>query len=188
MNSNETSEGLTTVIGRFFSGPNGETSSVPAAETSQQLLDPYMTYHKGDLFTSGERVIAHGCNCVGVMGKGVAKIVATKFPLVKKKYKTAVNAGVFNLGYAQFVLDEENDICVYNLATQKQPGANASKWGVFLAFANMFEHAAANNITRIAIPKIGTGIGGMQWDDVLDAIDMARLGGRYPITIAVYEL
>lgn len=140
------------------------------------------------MFASNERVIAHGCNCVGVMGAGFAKLVAQRHPIVKKKYLLAIKAGVFNLGYAQFVLDEENDRCFYNLGTQKQPGANGSLWGVFLSFANMFEHAAANNITRIAIPKIGTGIAELEWSDVVKMIDLARDGSKYPIHVAVYEL
>jgi O-acetyl-ADP-ribose deacetylase (regulator of RNase III) len=123
------------------------------------------------------------------MGLGVAKEVATRYPTVKKKYKAACNAGVFNLGYAQFVLDEENDQAVYNLATQKQAGPNGSRWGVFLAFANMFEHAAANNIVRIAIPRIGCGIAKLDWnEDVLPMIELARDGSKYPIHIAVYDL
>lgn len=170
---------------RFFTGPNAEPSGEQEIAKS---VNPLISYQKGDLFASGERVIAHGCNCMGVMGAGVAKVVATKYPLAKRKYKAAVSAGVFNLGYAQFVLDEENDICIYNLATQKQPGKNATKWGVYLAFSNMYEHAAANNVTRIAIPKIGSGIGGMDWDDVVEMINLAWLGSKYEIQIVVYEL
>lgn len=152
-----------------------------------ELNDNLLSYHQGNLFISDERVIAHGCNCIGVMGAGFAKGVADLYPIVKKRYQTAVKAGVFNLGYAQFVLDEANDRCFYNLATQKQPGANGSLWGVFLAFSNMFEHAAANNITRIAMPKIGTGIAKLQWDDVLEKINLAREVTKYPIHLAVYE-
>ena len=150
--------------------------------------DLLTSYHHGDIFASGERVIAHGCNCVGVMGKGFAKEIATRHPVAKRKYLLAVKAGVFNLGYAQYVVDDKSDMCIYNLATQKQPGANGSLWGVFLAFSNLFEHAAANNISRIALPKIGTGIAGLAWGDVLDKIDLARMGSRYPIHLAVYEL
>lgn len=154
-----------------------------------QVDEAFISYHRGDLFASDERVIAHGCNCQGVMGAGVALIVAQRYPIVKKKYKAAVNAGVFNLGYAQFVLDEENDRGVYNLATQKQAGPNGSRWGVFIAFANMFEHAAANNIVRIGMPRIGCGIAKLDWDnDVLPMIELARDGSKYPIHLAVYDL
>jgi len=185
MNLNETDEGLKAVTSRFFTGVSAEESNERVAAKSG---NPLISYQQGDLFSSGERVIAHGCNCVGVMGKGVAKLVATKYPLAKKKYQAAIKAKVFNLGYAQFVLDEENDICIYNLGTQKQPGPDATKWGIFLAFCNMYEHAHANNITRIAIPKIGSGIGGLDWDDVLEMINLAWLGSKYDIQIVVYEL
>jgi len=144
---------------------------------------------KGDLFNSGERVIAHGCNCVGVMGAGVAKIVKANHPIVFEKYQRAIDAKVFNLGYAQFVVDQENDMCVYNLATQRQPGADGSTWGIYLAFCNMFEHAASNNITRIAIPKLGSGIARLDWEkQVVPQILAAKRDTRTTVEVVVYEL
>ena len=144
---------------------------------------------KGDLFKSGERIIAHGCNCVGLMGAGVAAIVRNQHPVAYKRYLAAINAGVFNIGYAQFVLDEDNDRCIYNLATQHQPGKNATEWGVYLSFCNMLEHAKANHVTRIALPKIGSGIGGLDWDkQVIPSILAAKRDTRTTVELVVYEL
>ena len=92
------------------------------------------------------------------MGAGIARKIATDYPIVLEKNKKAVAAGVFVPGYAQFVIDDEHDICVYNLATQKQPGADAKYEFIDLSFRNMFEHAKANGISRIAIPQIAAGI------------------------------
>ena len=149
---------------------------------------------KGDLFRGDERVIAHGCNCIGMMGAGVAKVIRDRFPLVFRKYQAAVDAKVFNLGYAQFVRDAENNICVYNLATQRNPGKDGSYWGCYLAFCNMLEHAKVNNVTRIAMPRIGGGIAGLMWKDlngeqcVLDCLAVARehTGTTESIEIVVY--
>lgn len=148
---------------------------------------PTFTEVQGDLFTNGERVIAHGCNCLGLMGAGVARIIAERFPIALVKNKRAVEAGVFVLGYAQFVIDDEHDQCIYNLATQKMPGANASRTGVKLAFMNMFEHAKANGIGRVAIPQIGCGIGGLLWDEVeCDIRGLLALDSNNPDVIAYY--
>lgn len=155
----------------------------------------YGIEHKqGDLFNSGERIIAHGCNCQGFMGAGVAAVVRTKFPVVYEKYKRAVDAKVFNLGYAQFVKDAPNNIAVYNLATQENPGADGSPWGIYLAFCNMLEHARANHVTRIAIPLIGAGIADLRWRDlngewcILEALYKAREDTRTEdsVKIVVY--
>lgn len=151
-----------------------------------------MHYVKGDLFESGEKVIAHGCNTFGLMGAGVAGEVAKRFPYVKERYKKAVDARVFVLGYAQFVIDEKHDVGVYNLATQREPGANGSYWGVYLSFCNMFEHAKSFGLSRIAIPKIGAGIAKLDWLKVEDMINEAYRDvitpDVYKLDLVVYEL
>lgn len=130
-------------------------------------------YIQGNIFASDEKVIAHGCNCLGLMGAGVAKIVHNNYPIVYDRYKRTCEAGVFVPGYAQFVIDHDNDRCFYNLATQRQPGKFASYFFIYLAFANMLEHANANGISRIAFPRIGAGIGGLAWDLVEKEIERA---------------
>ena len=43
-----------------------------------------MRYYKiEDITKATEQVIAHGCNCQGRMGAGVAKAIARKWPKVK---------------------------------------------------------------------------------------------------------
>lgn len=147
---------------------------------------------QGDMFANGEKVLAHGCNCIGLMGAGVADIVSKRFPVVFEKYQKAIDAGVFNLGYAQFVIDQENDICIYNLATQVRPGKNGSLWGIYLATCNMIEHARARQINRIAIPRIGSGLAGLDWDDcrehIWTALHDTGDGTRHDITIVAYYL
>lgn len=148
-------------------------------------------HKRGDIFQFGERVLAHGCNCLGLMGAGIAKEIAARFPIALHKNKIAVKAGVFVPGYAQFVVDEENDQCIYNLATQLQPGRVASEPRLdycYLAFANMLNHAMRNRISRIAIPRIGAGIAGLQWEDVESMLDHA-FGVTHTeneITVVVY--
>ena len=43
-------------------------------------------YIKGDIRDTDCKVIAHGVNCQGVMGSGVAKALYEKWPEVKKSY------------------------------------------------------------------------------------------------------
>ena len=152
---------------------------------------PQILSVQGDLFNSGERVIAHGCNTVGVMGAGVAKIVRSKSEQAYKRYKAVCDARVFHLGYAQFVTDEEIDLCIYNLATQIAPGPDATSWGIFLSFCNMLEHAKSIGIKRIAIPRIGSGIGGLDWmteclPAITDAIVQTDSDGK--VEIVEYHL
>lgn len=151
-----------------------------------------ITYKTGDLMEADESTIAHGCNTVGLMGAGVAKLVRDKYPDAYQQYRVACNNHAFLVGTAQPVLDrtDGNSRLVYNLGTQRDPGPDATPWGIFLSFANMAESAWRMGITDIAIPRIGAGIGGLDWDkDVSPAIEEALDRSTHPsLSIVVYDL
>jgi O-acetyl-ADP-ribose deacetylase (regulator of RNase III) len=145
-----------------------------------------ITYHTGDLMKAEEVAIAHGCNTVGRMGAGVARLVRDKFPAAYHQYQAACASMTFHVGTAQAVWIPPGRI-VYNLGTQRHPGADATVWGVFLAFANMAEDAYNRGISTIAIPRIGCGIGGLTWAEVEPAIAEAiDRSSHTDLTIAVY--
>ena len=150
---------------------------------------------EGDVLNVGEFVVAHGCNTVGVMGAGIAKQVRAEFPEVYAAYYGACIRGAFRLGSAQRCsdLDRRNSSLerartIYNLGTQKRPGPDATAWGIFLSFANMFESMLAHDEHRVAIPRIGTGIGALSWtDDVAPAITEAISQVSGEVRVVVYD-
>lgn len=154
-----------------------------------------ITYKTGDLMQADEIAIAHGCNTQGLMGAGVARLVRDKYPEAYDAYKWACDNRLFHVGSAQAVWVDPmfvvggGDRLVYNLGTQRLPGANATEWGVFLSFANMAEDAKARGIEAVAIPRIGCGIGGLTWWDVAPAIEEALNRSTHPdLHIIVYDL
>ena len=46
-----------------------------------------ISYHNGDLLKSGCDIICHQVNLQGVMGGGIARQIANKYPDVEKSYK-----------------------------------------------------------------------------------------------------
>ena len=153
-----------------------------------------IVYKTGDLMEADETAIAHGCNTQGMMGAGVARLVRNCYPSVFYSYRDACASGAFRVGTAQAVwADPQQDIgdcLVYNLGTQRLPGADATAWGVFLSFANLAEDARVRGIDTVAIPRIGAGIGGLNWhDDVVPSIEEALYRSTHPnLSIVVYDL
>ena len=125
-----------------------------------------ITHVVGDLLESGEAVIAHGCNTQGFMGAGIAKAVADKYPEAERTYRVLCRYGDFIVGTAQKVEMPEEGVIVFNLGTQEFPGRNATYWAVMLSVGNMFERCRKDGIKRVAIPRIGCGIGGLEWPTV----------------------
>lgn len=117
----------------------------------------------GDLF-DGYETIAHGVNCVGVMGAGVALPFKLRFPNMFYTYRALCEMKQLKVGEVHAW--QENGVRGYNLATQYQPGANASLVGIRLSLTRAMSHAKNNGMKNIAIPRIGCGIGGLKYPEV----------------------
>lgn len=83
-----------------------------------------LTIKHGDMFTNlpAEFILAHGCNCKGVMGSGVAKVVKDKWPAAFTKYVKDLKNGC-SLGYASIAKVGEGQV-VANIFTQNMYGRN----------------------------------------------------------------
>jgi O-acetyl-ADP-ribose deacetylase (regulator of RNase III) len=139
----------------------------------------------GDLVRSDEPVLAHGCNTAGVMGAGIARQIREEIPEAFRAYQ---NEMPHALGSAQYVWTGTRS--VFNLMTQRVPGPDARYGAITMAFANMAEIMFHQGLDRVAIPKIGAGIGGLDFEgDVVPAIELGlSLSDISGITIAVYTL
>lgn len=118
----------------------------------------------GDMFTSDAPALGHGVNCAGVMGAGVAKTFREKYPHNYENYRAACLRKQLKPG--QVHVNFENGVYILNMATQNMPGADATYPRIFEAALKAAEGAVAKGITRVAIPEIGSHIGGLEWEAV----------------------
>ncbi len=146
-----------------------------------------MIIKHGDVFTTDATYIGHGVNCVGLMGAGIAKTVREQFPQVYAEYKYLCDTKYLRPG-AVFCYPENGKVIV-NLATQDKPGPDARYNAVFCSLYSFSSMASkpekiAKNGNIIAIPQIGAGIGGLEWDKVEKIIQTIE----YLIPEIVYEV
>lgn len=131
----------------------------------------------GNIFKiDGVKNYAHGCNCAGAMGKGIAVEFKQRYPEMYKEYKVLCKTGKFTLG-SVFEYDY-GDGYVFNLGTQVSWTTRANIEAVGQAIDKMLITASALKIDKIALPKIGAGLGGLNWDDVKLVIETAA--ANYP--------
>ncbi len=112
-------------------------------------------------------VIGHGCNCLGAFAAGFAGLVAKKYPLAKVKYKQYVESNTFPdflAGSTNLVMVEKN-LVIANMFTQILPGKHAKISYIMKALDNLTTFF--NKDVNIRIPMIGSGIGGLDPEDVL---------------------
>jgi O-acetyl-ADP-ribose deacetylase (regulator of RNase III) len=122
---------------------------------------------EGSLLSVAERgeAFGHGCNCQGVMG-GLAAKVEQRWPAMADYYRAACRAGTFTVGRVLPWLDNATGVWIYNLATQQHPGADARLEAIADSVRAAITHARENGVRTIYLPRIGSGIGGLDWDDV----------------------
>lgn len=142
-----------------------------------------LIHYTGDLFTSDAPALAHGVNTTGTMAGGIAAQFAQRWPGILGGYQFQCYTGALEPGEIQ-VYEAPNGPLVYNLATQRFPGADARLHWITSALANMRAHMQVRGLDRVAMPRIGCGIGGLNWQDVEPLIALASEG----ITVEVWTL
>lgn len=127
----------------------------------------------GDVLKAGAEAVAHGCNCMGAMGAGIAAAFAKRWPEMEAEYVTECQARRFRPGDVMPWAVDEGQACfdrglrwVYNLGTQLYPGADARCEWIRTSVIGMLRHAELHSVGSIAVPRIGAGIGGLEWDQV----------------------
>jgi len=128
-----------------------------------------LTYMQGNMFDSKAVALGHGVNTSGVMGAGVAKVVRELFPDVYDTYRAVCKKGILKPGHVLPIKTDDGRY-IMNLASQDKPGPNASYEWVDSSLSNTLAFMTEYRIPSLAIPRIGCGIGGLDWELVEDII------------------
>lgn len=116
------------------------------------------------VFDSPAQTIVNPVNCVGVMGKGLALAVKSRFPEVFEKYASACGSGKMKIGNLQLV--KTSDRWVLNFPTKKH-WRGASKLEFIEAGLKKFVKTyRRRQIASVAFPPLGCGHGGLKWEQV----------------------
>jgi O-acetyl-ADP-ribose deacetylase (regulator of RNase III) len=141
-------------------------------------------FTKGDIFaTVGLTAFGHGCNCAGGMGAGIAIEFKRRWPRMFEEYAARCADGRFGLG--DVFPWSEGDQTVYNLGTQEHWKKKAQLPALATSLRKMVELAASSGIERVGLPRIGAGLGGLDWMRVKRV--MTDVGGETKVTLLVFE-
>jgi len=142
-------------------------------------------YIKGDIFQSTMQTLVCPVNTVGVMGAGLARQFAEKYPGLLSQYQWRCN---LRLPYAPDYTFRAGMtwLCRGVINEQKYPNKPNNRWGKWIiCFAtkghwrnlsklkyiedglkDLTTTYWAAGLTSIAFPKLGCGLGGLDWADV----------------------
>jgi O-acetyl-ADP-ribose deacetylase (regulator of RNase III) len=147
-----------------------------------------ITYVKGDILASNAQALINTVNTVGVMGKGIALQFKKAFPTNFKEYTDACKRGEVIIGKL-FVIKDKNlntgEKIIINFPT-KTDWRKPSEYSYIENGLSALIHVIQQyNIQSIAIPALGAGNGGLEWEKVKKMIEK-KLNG-IETDVFIYE-
>jgi O-acetyl-ADP-ribose deacetylase (regulator of RNase III) len=145
---------------------------------------PFMIHYiNGDLFTSKADALINPVNCAGVMGAGLAKEFRDRYPECVKPYKEACAANALRPGILMFCAGEKEPSIIMFPTKDHWRGKSRLEW-IAQGLRYLQDHYRQWSLKFIAMPQIGCGLGGLQWEDV-SALVNKRFGNE-ELDIDVY--
>jgi O-acetyl-ADP-ribose deacetylase (regulator of RNase III) len=145
-------------------------------------------YKQDDILRADFEALVNTVNCVGVMGRGIALQFKKAFPQNFKAYATAckneeVQPGrmfVFKTGqltYPHYII---------NFPTKRHWRGASRIEDIDAGLQALVETIGQYEIRSIAIPPLGSGLGGLNWSEVKSRIE-AALQPLTDVRIVIYE-
>lgn len=140
-------------------------------------------FKTGNILDSSAQCLVNTVNCEGFMGKGIAYQFKEKFPENNKQYIQACKQGDFSIGKILFF--KENEKIIANFPTKNKWREKSQYSYIEDGLNTLVDEIKLNNITSIAIPPLGCGNGGLDWNQVKQMIieKMSKLD----ISITIFE-
>ena len=139
-------------------------------------------YVKGDIFNSQMETIVNPVNCVGVMGKGLALEYKRRYPALFLSYKSACARKLIIPGRVYVSRQQDKKVLLFST---KDHWKDPSKYEYIDSGLSYFAKNYKDlNIQSCAFPRIGCGLGGLDWEKVKALLEKHL--GDLDIEIEVY--
>jgi O-acetyl-ADP-ribose deacetylase (regulator of RNase III) len=146
-------------------------------------------YTTGNLLESGAEALVNTVNTVGVMGKGLALMFKEAFPANYREYATASKRGDVQTG-RMFVTERPSMVgpprWLINFPTKQHWRARTRVEWIEEGLVDLRRIIRERDIRSIAVPPLGCGNGGLDWEDVRPRIERA-LADLTDVEITIYE-
>ena len=129
----------------------------------------------GDLFAEDAEALVNSVNCVGVMGRGIALQFKSAFPENFKAYEAACKREEVKPG-RMFVYETgqlTSPRYIINFPTKRHWRGKSRMEDIEAGLEALVEEIKRRKIRSIAIPPLGSNLGGLPWADVASRIDAA---------------
>lgn len=141
-------------------------------------------YTQGNIFNSNCQALINTVNCEGKMGKGLAYQFKQKFPEMEQDYVKACENGELYPG--ELHIYQENKFLIINFPTKNKWREKSKIEYIIIGLKKLKEEIIKRDIKSVAIPPLGAGNGGLNWNEVKSEINRELLDME-SIVFEVYE-
>ncbi|MFD1467280.1 macro domain-containing protein [Hymenobacter caeli] len=147
-----------------------------------------ITYHTGNLLDAPAQALVNTVNTVGVMGKGVALQFRERFKQNYAAYLKACKQGELSPGHLLAVeeLTANGPLLIINFPTKTDWRRKSTYGYVEAGLRALADLIGQRQLTSVALPPLGCGHGGLDWERVRPLIEQ-YLGGLPTTNVLVYE-
>lgn len=133
-----------------------------------------ITYKTGDLLSADAEALVNTVNCVGIMGRGVALQFKRVYPDNFKAYAEECDEGQLKPG-SMFVFETGllRPRFIINFPTKKHWRGKSRLSYIETGLQSLVEEIKKRGIRSIAVPPLGCGEGGLDWQDVRNQMEAA---------------
>lgn len=145
-------------------------------------------YVQGDILEADADALVNTVNCVGVMGRGIALQFKRAFPANFKAYSAACERGEVQPG--RMFVHETGELAgpryIINFPTKVHWRGKSRIEHIESGLEALVAEIRTRGIRSVAIPPLGSGLGGLDWAEVRPLIDRA-LSELPDVDAQVYE-
>ena len=145
-------------------------------------------YKTGNIFTEDVDALVNSVNCVGFMGRGIALQFKHAFPENFEAYAEACKRREVQPG-RMFVYETgqmTRPRYIVNFPTKRHWRGKSRMEDIESGLDALAREIERRNIRSIAVPPLGSGLGGLKWADVRSRIESA-LGGLDGVRVVAFE-
>jgi O-acetyl-ADP-ribose deacetylase (regulator of RNase III) len=147
-----------------------------------------INFMTGDILRADTEALVNTVNCVGIMGRGIALQFRNAFPDNFKAYQVACDREEVQPG-KMFVFETRtltNPKFIINFPTKRHWRGKSRMEDIDSGLKALVGEIQNRRIRSIAIPPLGSGLGGLDWADVRPRIE-AALRGVNDLHVIIYE-
>lgn len=144
-----------------------------------------LIYTTGNLFDSQAEALVNAVNCEGYMGKGIAYQFKLKYPNTNKSYVIACKKGALRIGTLHWF--RENGKMIINFPTKDMWRMPSRIEYIEVGLNALIGLIKETGIKSVAIPALGSGNGGLDWEKVRPIIEERLQTVSEDTQIVIYE-